>query len=157
MPETSERNEKQVHRPPESDSAEIRELYRMFCSRKAPALIGPEGEHIPIPDSVFHVFRQVLGYMKQGKGVSVIPVMEELTTQRAANILGVSRPFLIDLLNQGKIAFHKAGTHRRIYLRDLIEYQAARDKERTMILDNLAKDSVSAGDYDQIYIPDSGE
>src|SRR5262245_3482980 len=92
---------------PDSEDAEIQELYRLFRLKKAPALLGPNDESIPLPESVYNVLRQVLGYMSQGKAVSVVPVMEELTTQRAANLLGVSRPFFVGLLNAGVIPFHK--------------------------------------------------
>ena len=146
-----------VHQPREADSAEIQELYRLFLLEKAPALIGPNRESIPIPESIFNVLRQVIGYMRQGKGVSVVPVMEELTTQRAANILGVSRPFLVELLNREEIPHHKTGTHRRIYLRDLMEYRTKRDQERKAVLAGLAKEAIDAGDYDQVYVPDSEE
>jgi excisionase family DNA binding protein len=144
-----------VHQPSENDSAEIQELYRLFLLEKAPALLGLNRESIPIPESVFNVLRQVIGYMRQGKGVSVVPVMEELTTQRTANLLGVSRPFVIDLLNRNEIPHHKAGTHRRIYLKDVIEYRNKRDQERKKILAEIAKQALSDGDYDQVYIPEA--
>ena len=139
------------------ESAEIQDLYRLFLLEKAPALIGPNRESIPIPESIFNVLRQVIGYMRQGKGVSVIPVMEELTTQRAANLLGVSRPFLVDLLNRNEIPHHKTGTHRRIYLKDLIECRNKRDGERADILAKMAKQAIEDGDYDQVYIAEDGE
>jgi excisionase family DNA binding protein len=60
--------------------------------------------------------------MTQEKGVSVIPVMRELATQTAVGILGVSRPFLVGLIERGEIPFHKVGTHRRIYLKDVLDY-----------------------------------
>lgn len=144
-----------VHQPRETESAEIQELYRLFLLERAPALVGPNQESIPIPESVFNILRQVIGYMRQGKGVSVVPVMEELTTQRAANMLGVSRPFLIDLLNRNEIPHHKAGTHRRIYLRDVIAYRNNRDQERKKILDEIARQAVADGDYDQVYVPET--
>src|SRR5687767_13998014 len=104
-----------VHQLQESEGVEIQELYRLFMLEKAPALVGPNRESVPIPESIYKVLLQVIGYMAQGKAVSVVPVMQELTTQHAANMLGVSRPFLIGLLNEAKIPFHKTGTHRRIY------------------------------------------
>jgi excisionase family DNA binding protein len=143
-----------IHQLQESEGAEIQELYRFFQLEKAPALIGPDRKTIPIPESIYHILLQVIGYMVQGKGVSVIPVMQELTTQRAANMLGVSRPFFVRLLNQGEIEFHKAGTHRRVYLKDLIAYREKRDAERKRVLADLAKRDVEDGVYDQIYIPE---
>ena len=143
-----------VYQAPDTESAEIQELYRLFLLEKAPALVGPNREPIPLPESIYNILLQVLGYLRQGKGVSVIPVMQELTTQQAANILGVSRPFLIELLNQGQLPFHKTGTHRRIYRRDLMEYQAKRDLERKRILTEIAKRAIAEGEYDRMYVPD---
>ena len=146
-----------VYQAPDTESAEIQELYRLFLLEKAPALIGPDRESIPLPESIYDILLQVLGYMRQGKGVSVIPVMQELTTQQAANLLGVSRPFLIDLLNRSEIPFHKTGTHRRIYRKDVMDYQARRDRDRKRILAEIAKRAVAEGDYDQMYVPAEGE
>ncbi len=146
-----------VHQSRDTESAEIQDLYRLFFLGAAPALIGPNQETISIPEPVFNVLRQVIGYMRQGKGVSVVPVMEELTTQRAANILGVSRPFLIQLLERGEIPHHKTGTHRRIYLKDVLGYQKKRDLERKKILDELARKAVEEEDYDRVYAPDNAE
>jgi excisionase family DNA binding protein len=146
-----------ITHPSEAESAEIQELYRLFLLEKAPALVGPNRESIPIPESLFHILRQVIGYLRQGKGVSVIPVMEELTTQRAANMLGVSRPFLVELLSQGAIPHHKTGTHRRVYLKDLLSYRNDRDKTRKRVLAEMAKESMAQGDYDQVYSPETGE
>jgi len=146
-----------VYQAPDAESAEIQELYKLFLLEKAPALIGPDRESIPLPESIYNILVQVLGYLRQGKSVSVIPVMQELTTQHAANLLGMSRPFLIDLLNRGEIPFHKVGTHRRIYRKDVMDYQAKRDEKRSRILAEMAKRAVAEGDYDHMYVPDEGE
>ena len=146
-----------VYQSPDTESHEIQELYGLFLLEKAPALIGPNHESLPLPESVYNILVQVLGYLRQGKGVSVVPVMEELTTQQAANLLGVSRPFLIELLNKDEIPFHKTGTHRRIYRKDVTEYQARRDKERNRILGEIAKRAVAEGEYDQMCVPDEDE
>lgn len=146
-----------VYQAPDTESGEIQELYRLFLLEKAPELIGPNRESIPLPESIYNILLQVLGYLRQGKGVSVTPVMQELTTQQAANLLGMSRPFLIDLLNHGEIPFYKTGTHRRIYRKDVMDYQAKRDVNRKRILAEIAKRAVAEGDYDQMYVPDEGE
>jgi len=143
-----------VYQPRDAESAEIQELYRLFLLQKAPALIGPDRESIPIPESIYNILLQVIGYMRQGKGVSVVPVMQELTTQQAANLLGVSRPFLIEILNRSEIPFHKTGTHRRIYLKDIMEYQKRRDLNRKRILGEIAKKAIAEGDYDTMYVPE---
>lgn len=143
-----------VYEPRDTESAEIQELYRLFLLEKAPALIGPNRESIPIPESIYNILLQVIGYMRQGTGVSVIPVMQELTTQRAANLLGVSRPFLVEMLKRGELPFHKTGTHRRVYLKDVMEYQKRRDLERKRILGEIAKKAVAEGEYDTMYVPE---
>jgi excisionase family DNA binding protein len=144
----------QVYEPRDTESAEINELYQLFLREKTPALIGPSGESIPIPESIYDILLRVIGYMSQGKGVSVIPVMQELTTQHAANMLGVSRPFFVGLLNAGEIPFHKTGTHRRVYLKDLLDYRSRRDQDRKRTLTELAKQDLEEGTYDPIYIPE---
>jgi excisionase family DNA binding protein len=146
-----------VRQSPDDESAELQKLYKLFLLEEAPALVGPNRESLPLPESIHNILLQVLGYMMQGKGVSVIPVMRDLTTQQAADLLGVSRPFLIDLLNQGEIPFHKTGTHRRICRKDAMDYLTRRDKERKRVLGEIAKRAVAEGDYDQIYVPPEGE
>ena len=143
-----------VHQPREAENAEIQELYKLFLRDKAPALVAPNGQPIPIPESIYNILLQVIGYMKQGKAVSVIPIMQELTTQQAANMLGVSRPFLVSLLNSDEIPFHKTGTHRRIYLKDLVDYMTRRDQNRKRILGEIAKKAAADGDYDRMYVPE---
>ena len=71
-----------------------------------------------------------------------------MTTQQAANILGVSRPFLIKLLEQGEIPYSKVGTHRKIYLEDLINYKEKRDKQREEALDELINMTEELGLYE---------
>ena len=142
-----------VYQPRDIEAEEIHELYRVFLLEKSPALVGPDRKSIPIPESIYNVLLQVIGYMSQGKGVSVIPVLQELTTQQAANLLGVSRPFLVGLLEHREIPFHKTGTHRRIYLKDLLDYQTRRDRERKRILDEIARKAAAEGDYDQLDVP----
>ena len=144
-----------VHEVKDAETADIQELYRLFLLEKAPALVGPDRRSIAIPQSIYDILLQVIGYMSQGKGVSVVPIMQELTTQEAANLLGVSRPFLVDLLNREAIPFHKVGTHRRIYLKDLLRYRDQRDEDRNRILGELANDAVETGEYDQLYAPDA--
>ena len=148
---------KAVYQSRDKETAKIQELYKLFLLEKAPVLIGPNQESIPLPESIYNILLEVLEYLRQGKGVSVIPVMQELTTQQSANLLGVSRPFLIDLLKREEIPFHKTGSHRRIYRKDVMNYLAKRDKQRSRILGEIARRAVAEGEYDQLYVPDRGE
>jgi excisionase family DNA binding protein len=95
--------------------------------------------------------------MQLGRAIVLIPENQQLTTQRAADLLGVSRPHLIKLLEAGELPYHKAGSHRRIYLKDMAAYQKRRDGERKAALDRIAKEAFESGLYDRTGIPEGGE
>lgn len=111
-------------------------------------LVGPDEQAIEIPDSVLTLMRQLVSYLSEGKGISIIPVNKELTTQEAAELLNVSRPFLIKLLDQGDLKFRYVGTHRRIAINDLIEYRNRRDTYRSQAIDEMIRISEEEGLYD---------
>ena len=75
-----------------------------------------------------------------GRAIVLIPENQQLTTQRAADLLSVSRPHLIKLLEAGDLPYHRVGSHRHIYLKDLAAYQKRRDVERKAALDRIAKE-----------------
>ena len=95
--------------------------------------------------------------MQLGRAIVLIPENQQLTTQRAADLLGVSRPHLIKLLGTGELPYHKVGSHRRIYLKDLLGYQRRRDMERKAALDRIAREAFESGLYDRTGIPEGGE
>lgn len=103
--------------------------------------IGVEGEanHIKLPASAFRFLSTILEHMAQGKAISIIPSDTEVTTQQAADMLNVSRPHVVKLLEEGELPFHKVGTHRRIKLQDLEAYRAKMEKEREDALAELTK------------------
>ncbi|TVQ64641.1 MAG: helix-turn-helix domain-containing protein [Balneolaceae bacterium] len=84
----------------------------------------------------------------------MMPEDETFTTQAAANFLGVSRQYLVDLLESGEIPFHKVGSHRRVYFRDLKEYTDHRDSERRKTLDKLFDEIAKAKKYESDYTGD---
>jgi excisionase family DNA binding protein len=138
---------------PQSDSEQIETLRRMMEQGGA-RLIGPAGELQEIPDEVYHLFTRALQYLQRGQGVSLIPYRQELTTQQGAKLLGVSRQYFVRLLEGGGIPFHLAGTHRRVYLKDVIAFKDKRDQERRAALTDMAREAVAAGVYDVVVEPD---
>ena len=110
-----------------------------------------QGDSIPIPQKVTEVLRTVIDIMAQGKGISLIPVADEVTTTQAAEILNISRPYLMKLINNGQIPYHHVGTHKRILLKDLLEYKKLRDANRQEGLQKLTELSQELGFYDYSY------
>lgn len=99
-----------------------------------------EGEApITVPFSAIKLLQMILTQMAQGNAVNLIPVNAKLTTQQAADLLNVSRPFLIKLLEKGEIPFEKVGTHRRINAEDLLKYQVKFEERKRKALDELTK------------------
>ncbi len=112
-----------------------------------PKVVGPGGEQIDLPEAVVHLLRQVVHAMAQDQAVTVIPVHKQLTTQQAADVLNVSRPYLVHLLNAGEIPYVKTGSHRRIRFDDLMAYKQRRDAERQVGLDRLSQLGQDMGLY----------
>lgn len=125
-------------------AAEINTLYAQHIT---PCLIGQNGEHVEIPPTIFQALRAAVDAMKAGRPVTLMPVGHELTSQEAADILLVSRPHLIKLLDRGEMPFHRVGRNRRIRLDDVLSYQARRAQERERLLTQLAQDAQDAGGY----------
>src|SRR5258708_1561199 len=96
---------------------------------------------VTVPREAFELFLEVLGQMANGNAVTIVPVHAELTTQEAADMLNVSRPHLIELLEAGKIGFRKVGTHRRIRVGDLLAYRHTDEAERKAALDELTDEA----------------
>jgi len=136
--------------PSQFSPEDIDRLSELVFFEERPQLVGREGVKIPLPDPVFHLLVRVVRAVKDGQAMVIMPETECFTTQAAANFLGVSRPFLVGLLEGNKIPHHKVGSHRRIYLKDLLEFQKRRDASRRKSLDQLTKEIEEAGVYDKI-------
>ena len=143
-----------VHDPIVADDAErdaLRELVETL-ERHQPSqarLVGPDAHETTIPPSLYAVLVEALRLLTEGNGVSVLPVAAELTTQQAADLLNVSRPFVVKLLEDGGIPFHKVGSHRRISLQDLLAYKARRDGHARDTLQQLITESQELNLYDE--------
>ena len=128
------------------DPAEFNQQDQAILEKLNTALTGARGrlsvcfsseDQIELPAPLFRLLKRVAHSLREGKPIILIPETESLTTQAAANFIGVSRPYLIRLLNEKKINFHRVGTHRRIYLKDINDFLRARDQARHSALDGL--------------------
>lgn len=146
MPAVLEREAISVDERERSRIGEIEQLYRRSQGQRF-RLVGPEGQEIELPESLNALFREIVRILARGDGVAVVPVHQELTTQEAADLLNVSRQYLIRLLEKGEIPYHKVGTHRRIALGDLMDYKRRRYEERRRGLDELTRMSQEMGLY----------
>lgn len=134
---------------PDQEAQSLKELDEILAKKEGVAkLVAPNGEERELPHSVYEVLRNIVHDMAQGVAVTIMPVHSQLTTQQAAEVLGVSRPHLITLLEKEEIPFHKIGTHRRIRLDDLLVYKYRRDSKRREILNKIKADSEELGLYD---------
>jgi excisionase family DNA binding protein len=96
-------------------------------------------ESFELPAQAVLLLMDMLEHIAAGNGVSIVPIQAELTTQQAADMLNVSRPFLIGLLERGDMPFHKVGTHRRVRYGDLIAYRHREHEARHQVLDDLVQ------------------
>jgi len=134
----------------ESEAADVMRLRDFLAGKPSgeqrhASLCSPDGEQLEIPPSIYRVLAAAVAAMARGNAVAIVPVHHELTTQQAADLLGVSRPYLVKLLDAGDIPHHKTGSHRRVYFEDLMKYREVRDAERRKALAELTRKSAEYG------------
>ncbi len=147
MPAGRDRDDDPVFPPKDLD--QLLDLALFIENHTEPGLLlGPDGEQVPLPAEVYHVIQQVVEVMRQGKAILVAPQGLLLTTQEAADFLGISRPTLVKLLEHGAIPFEKPNRHRRVRLQDLLDFRARRQEEQRAALNELTEESSRLGLYD---------
>ena len=133
------------HPPSDADATIAKETSRILSSRvkasvplRLRLLDDPARETLSLPPSAVRLLVRILDEIGRGNAVTLTPVHTELTAQRAAELLNISRPSLIQLLNEGRIAFRKVGTQRRVRLDAVIAYKRQAEAERRAALAELA-------------------
>ncbi|MFC5993479.1 helix-turn-helix domain-containing protein [Pseudonocardia hispaniensis] len=133
---------------PDEPAERMVDLLVALKTHGRPALVAADGTHIELPEELYEVLKDVVAALSQGLAITVAPQHTVLTTSQAADLLGVSRPTVVRLLEAGEIPFDKPGRHRRIRLRDLLAYQERARRARAAGLDEMVRASEDAGLYD---------
>ena len=141
-----------VHLPTPAEVEQAKQTSRTLSKytdvdRVQMSLKGSNGEtdKLVLPGHVLQLLLDVLSEVSQGNAVSLIPHHQEVSTQEAASLLNVSRPFLVGLLEKGELPFRKVGSHRRVLLTDVLAYKEKTEKQRNQALDELASLSQDEG------------
>ena len=113
------------------------------------AALTVNGETIELPSAAAEALLQVVDAMRRGLAVTVAPQDQRLTTQEAADMLGISRPTLVRMLEAGEIPFEKVRRHRRLFLTDVLEFRERQRRAANEALSDMVTDAQAMGDYDE--------
>ncbi|MEU8094884.1 helix-turn-helix domain-containing protein [Micromonospora chalcea] len=141
---------------PPDDPAELARFVhelRSASGRARARLVGPDGSEIEIPDELYGVLRDVVTALSEGLAISIAPHNTMLTTQEAADLLNISRPTLVRLLSEGEMPHTMRGRHRRVMLRDVLDYQERTRQARRRTLDRMTAEAEEDGLYDVTATP----
>jgi len=132
---------------PPQDHAQPKALWlQLYAGGAATAvLVGPGGERVVLPPEIFAVLRDVTEAMVQGRAITVAPHEQVLSTQEAAELIGVSRPTFVAILERGELRYEQPGRHRRVRLADVLDYQQHQRHTRRRVLDNLSREADELG------------
>jgi excisionase family DNA binding protein len=135
--------------PASNQTKEIKKLERILAQNTSlPKLLGATGEEIVLPQPVYEILLDIVRNMSAGQEISIVPINKQLTTQEAADLINVSRPYMIKLLDNQEILHSRVGTHRRILLSDLIAYKEQRASTRQNKLREMTGFLQEEGFYD---------
>lgn len=126
---------------PPAETESLTKMVAAFADEGKAELVGPDGVPWELPAEAYRVLKEVLAAMANGLAITVMPRHTMLTTQEAADMLGISRPTLVRLLGEGEIPYEQRGRHRRLLLIDILDYQQRAHSERTKQLDALVEEA----------------
>lgn len=112
-----------------------------------PAFVSAAGQRIELPADVADAFEQIVNHLAQGQGVTIVPHQRLLTTQEAADLLNISRPTFVKLLQDGELDYEMRGRHRRVRLSEVLAFQESLRSDRTDALDTMQEQSQTDGLY----------
>jgi len=143
--------------PREDQHEELVELSRMLVGHARSArsrakrlrVVGPNGETLALPASLVDVLARATAVLTNGEAVAVLPVGRELTTQQAADLLNVSRQYVVRLVNEDRLPCTRTGKHRRLRMEDVLAFKRARDIERSRALAALTSLTEEFSGYDR--------
>jgi excisionase family DNA binding protein len=133
-------------------SVELQEIQELFerLRKMEPKIFDPDRRSRDLPDTLHSFLSALLENLKRGDAVTLLKNDTPLTTIEASKLLGMSRQFLVGLLEKNEIPHHMVGTHRRMYLRDVLIYKAKRDTVRRKAIDDLARAESDEGIYGRV-------
>ncbi|MBI4542959.1 MAG: excisionase family DNA-binding protein [Gemmatimonadetes bacterium] len=142
----------QLPTPEEAQQAKaaLRQLAPLAAARRSGNIrVRHEGaaaeRSVTVPREAFELFLEILGQMADGNAVTIVPVHAELTTQQAADMLNVSRPYLVRLLEDRRLPFRRVGKHRRVLFADLVEFKKRDEERRRQVVQELAAEAQRHG------------
>ncbi|MBB5071310.1 excisionase family DNA-binding protein [Saccharopolyspora gloriosae] len=136
--------------PDESAHAVLQKLAGALNTERAQQakLVSADGDELEMPDEIYEVLREVVAAMSSGLAVTIAPLHAMLTTQQAADLLNISRPTLVKLLESGRIPFEQRSSHRRLRLADVLEYERGSRQVQQTALDEMTRAAVEDGSAD---------
>jgi excisionase family DNA binding protein len=117
--------------------------------RDKASLVAPDGASAELPDEVFQIIEKAVDALAEGSAVTVSPVAARLTTSEAAEVLGVSRPTLVKMLDDGKIPYEQLNVHRSLDLADVLAFRDRRRAETRVVLDEMTRQAAADGLYSE--------
>lgn len=133
---------------PPRDTSAVEALVQALGGSSRPRLVDADGTQTELPDEVYRVLVDVAAAMRAGRAITVAPVSQRLTTSEAADLLGVSRPTLVAMLEDGEIPYDQPRRHRRLRLDDVLAYRDQRRSRRRAALDEMTRQAAADGLYD---------